>query len=191
MTRHAIRPTVRWARHHPRRALRIGLVTGSAIRMTSKVAYAKRHAGRVAELLKRAATDRRIHVETRRARADASRAARRVRRVGVTGALTDKRVARELRRASRHASKAAHLAVRPRRHHRTRTAANTLVGTGVLAGAAYGGWKTYSPAPESGRTVTPKITRPPSPRPRNLPRERGRGASRSSRSSVRERGSHA
>ena len=150
MTRYALRPTIRSARHHPRRALRIGLLTGSAIRMTSKVAHAKRHADRAAEPLKRAATDHKIHVETRRARADASRAARRVRRVGVTGALTDKRVARELRHATRHASKAAHLAVRPRRHHRARTAAITLVGTGMLAGAAYGGWKTYSPPPESG-----------------------------------------
>lgn len=150
MTRHAIRPIIRSARHHPRRALRIGLLTGSAVRMTTKIGYAKHHADRVAEPLKRAATDRRIHVETRRARADASRAARRVRRVGVTGALTDKRVARELRHATRHASKAAHLAVRPRRHHQTRTAAITLVGTGILAGVAYGGWKTYSPPPESG-----------------------------------------
>ncbi len=149
MTRHAIRPTIRWARHHPRRALRIGLLTGSAIRWTTTVADARRHAGRVAEPLQRAATDRRIHVETRRAKADASRAAHRVRRVGLTGALTDKRVARELRHATRHASRAAHLAVRPRRHHRTRTAAITLVGSGVLAGAAYGGWKTYSAPPES------------------------------------------
>jgi hypothetical protein len=88
-------------------------------------------------------------METRRAKADASRAAHRVRRVGLTGALTDKRVARELRHATRHASKAAHLAVRPRRHHRARTAGITLVGTGMLAGAAYGGWKTYSAQPES------------------------------------------
>ncbi len=47
-------------------------------------------------------------------------------------------------------SKAARLAVNPRRHHRTTTAAITLVGTGMLAGAAYGGWKTYSPPPELG-----------------------------------------
>jgi hypothetical protein len=141
--------TIRSIQHHPRRALRIGLLTGSALRMTTRAAYAKRHAGRLAEPLKRAATDPKVHAETRRATADASRAAHRVRRVGPTRALTDKRVARRLRHATHHASTAAHLAVHPPRRHRARTTTITLLGTGMLAGAAYGGWKTYSPRSES------------------------------------------
>lgn len=150
MTRHAILPTIRWARHHPRRALRIRLLTGSANGMTTKIAHATGNAGRVAGPLKRAATDPQIHAETHRARADASRAAHRVHRIGVTVALTDRRVARHLRDAIRHVSKAAHLTIHPHRRRRTRTAAITLVGTGILAGAAYAGWKTYSPRPETG-----------------------------------------
>jgi hypothetical protein len=142
--------TIRSVQHHPRRALRIGLLTGSALRMTTNAAYAKWHTGPLAEPLKRVATDPKVHAETRRATADASRAAHRLRRVGPTRALTDKRVARRLRHATRHASTAAHLVVHPPRRHRARTTTITLLGTGVLAGAAYGGWKTYSPRPEFG-----------------------------------------
>jgi hypothetical protein len=92
--------------------------------------------------------DRKVGVESRRAAKDASRAARRAKRVGVAKALTDKRVARDLRRATQHASKAASLAVAQRRR-RVRTTAVLVVGTGALAGAAYGGWRKYSGSPES------------------------------------------
>ena len=142
--------TIRSVEHHPRRALRIGRLIGSALRMTTQAAYAKWHAGQLAEPLKRAATDPKVLAETRRATADASRAAHRVRRIGPTRALTDKRVARRLRHATRHASTAAHLAVHTPRRRRARATTITLLGTGMLAGAAYGGWKTYSPRSESG-----------------------------------------
>jgi hypothetical protein len=101
-----------------------------------------------------------VRVESRRAAKDASRAAERVKRVGVAKALSDKRVARDLRRATEHASKAASLAVAQRRR-RVGTTAVLVVGTGALAGAAYGGWRKYSGSPESadaGETLDAPVT---------------------------------
>ncbi len=105
---------------------------------TLRPAHGRQH--HVLHLGRRAAVDPKVHTETRRARRDALHAAKRIRRVGVTRAVTDKHVARDLRRASHHASRAAHFAVRP-----ARTKTVTLLGAGVFAAVAYGGWKSYSP----------------------------------------------
>jgi hypothetical protein len=155
VNRHAIIVTLRPVHREPGRAARLDLLFGSARRMTTRAARAKRNAIQLTEPLKRAATDPKVHAETRRARADALRAARRARRVGATNALSDKHVSRGLRHATRHASRAAHLAVHPRRRHAVRTTTATLLGTGMLAAAAYGGWKTHSPrsASTTGRRI--------------------------------------
>jgi hypothetical protein len=110
-----------------------------------KVAEARQQALKVAEPARRAATDIRVHSETRRARGNAVRAAHRVQRIGVTRSLTDKQVARHLRRATHHATRAANLAVNPSRH-RVRKTSIVVLGTGALAGAAYAGRKKYASA---------------------------------------------
>jgi hypothetical protein len=103
--------------------------------------------GQAVGTARRVATDQNVHAELQRAIVDASHAARRAQRVGPTKALSDKRLARQLRRASRHASKAATLAVHPRRN-RLRRGALMLVGSGAVAGAAYGGWRRRAAPPE-------------------------------------------
>ena len=82
-------------------------------------------------------SDHKVHAETRRARADALHAARRVQRIGVASALTDKRVARKLRHATHHASRAASLSISSPRRHRVRNTSIAVVAAGTLAGAAY------------------------------------------------------
>ncbi len=138
---------LRYARRHPRRALRIGVLGSSLVARRIKVAEIRRQALRLAEPARRAATDIRVHSETRRARGNAVRAAHRVQDIGVTRALTDKQVARNLRRATQHASRAANLAVNPSRH-RVRKTSIVVLGTGALAGAAYAGRRKYASAPD-------------------------------------------
>jgi len=82
-------------------------------------------------------SDHKVHAETRRARADALHAARRVQRIGVASALTDKRVARKLRHATHHASRAASLSISSPSRHRVRNTSIAVVAAGTLAGAAY------------------------------------------------------
>jgi hypothetical protein len=113
-----------------------------------KVAEARQQALKVAEPARRAATDIRVHSETRRARGNAVRAAHRVQRIGVTRALTVNQVARNLRRATHHATRAANLAVNPSRH-RVRKTSIVVLGTGALAGAAYAGRKKYASAADA------------------------------------------
>jgi hypothetical protein len=139
---------VRYARRHPRRALRIGVLGSSLLARRVRIAETKRQALRVAEPARRAATDIRVHSETRRARGNALRAAHRVQRIGVTRALTDKQVARNLRRATHHASRAANLAVNPSRH-RVRKTSIVVLGTGAIAGAAYAGRRKYAATPDA------------------------------------------
>ena len=124
---------LRFARRHPIRAMRLGTMAMEGRRRTLLVVVPVR----------RAMTDPKVHAETRRATAEARRAALRVQRVGIANALTDRQVARKLRRASGHVSRAASLAVRPPRH-RARNATLLVVGAGVLAGVAYGGREKYS-----------------------------------------------
>jgi hypothetical protein len=138
---------VRYARRHPRRAFRIGVLGSSLLARRIKIAETRRQALKVAEPARRAATDFRVHSETRRARGNAVRAAHRVQRIGVTRALTDKQVARNLRRATHHASRAANLAVNPSRH-RVKKTSIVVLGTGALAGAAYAGRRKYASSPD-------------------------------------------
>ena len=79
--------------------------------MMSTRKSSRRRAQQLAEPARRAVSDHKVHAETRRARADALHAARRVQRIGVASALTDKRVARKLRHATHHASRAASLSI--------------------------------------------------------------------------------
>jgi hypothetical protein len=104
----------RLVRRHPHRAVGMGLITA-----------------------RRAASDHKVRAETRRARADALHAARRVQRIGMASALTDKRVARKLRHATHHASRAASLSISSPRRHRVRNTSIVVVAAGTLAGAAY------------------------------------------------------
>ncbi len=147
MNRRLTTYSVRYARRHPRRALRIGVLGSTLLARRIRVAEARQQALKVAEPARRAATDLRVHSETRRARGNAVRAAHRVQRIGVTRALTDKQVARNLRRATHHASRAANLAVNPSRH-RIRKTSIVVLGTGALAGAAYAGRRRYASAPD-------------------------------------------
>jgi hypothetical protein len=150
---------VRYARRHPRRAFRIGVLGSSLLARRIKLAETRQQALKVAEPARRAATDLRVHSETRRARGNAVRAAHRVQRIGVTRALTDKQVARNLRRATHHASRAANLAVNPSRH-RVRKTSIVVLGTGAIAGAAYAGRRKYTSAadpwtdPQGDETTT-------------------------------------
>jgi hypothetical protein len=114
----------------------MGLITVSALRSIN-AADARRRARHLAKPAKRAASDRKVHAETRQAKADALHAARRVQRIGVTSALTDKRVARKLRHATHHASRAASLSISSPRRHPFRNTTIAVVAAGTLAGAAY------------------------------------------------------
>ena len=126
----------RLLRRHPRRAVGMGPITVSALRSIN-AAGARRRAQQLAEPARRAVSDHKVHAETRRARADALHAARRVQRIGVASALTDKRVARKLRHATHHASRAASLSISSPRRHRVRNTSIVVVAAGTLAGAAY------------------------------------------------------
>jgi hypothetical protein len=126
----------RLVRRHPRRAVGMGLMTVSALRSIT-AADARRRAQHLTEPAMRAVSDRKVHSETRRARADALHAAHRVQRIGVASALTDKRVARKLRHATHHASRAASLSIGSARRHRVRNTTIAVVAAGTLAGAAY------------------------------------------------------
>ena len=114
----------------------MGLITVSALRSIN-AADARRRARHLAKPAKRAASDRKVHAETRQAKADALHAARRVRRIGVASALTDKQVARKLRHATHHASRAASLSISSPRRHPFRNTTIAVVAAGTLAGAAY------------------------------------------------------
>ena len=96
-----------------------------------------RRAQHLAGPTRRAVSDRKVHAETRRAKADALHAAHRVQRIGVASALSDKRVARKLRHATHHASRAASLSIGSPRGHRVRNTTIAVAAAGTLAGAAY------------------------------------------------------
>jgi hypothetical protein len=136
MSTHITTQGARLVRRHPRRAVSMGLITVSALRSIN-AADARRRARHLAKPAKRAASDRKVHAETRQAKADALHAARRVQRIGVTSALTDKRVARKLRHATHHASRAASLSISSPRRHPFRNTTIAVVAAGTLAGAAY------------------------------------------------------
>ena len=136
MSKHITTQGARLVRRHPRRAVSMGLITVSALRSIN-AADARRRAQHLAQPARRAVSDRKVHAETRRARADALHAAHRVQRIGVASALTDKRVARKLRHATHHASRAASLSISSPRRHRVRNTTIAVVAAGTLAGAAY------------------------------------------------------
>ncbi|HEX5195787.1 MAG TPA: hypothetical protein VFW26_01105 [Gaiellales bacterium] len=136
MSTHITTQGARLVRRHPRRAVSMGLITVSALRSIN-AADARRRARHLAKPAKRAASDRKVHAETRQAKDDALHAVRRVQRIGVASALTDKRVARKLRHATHHASRAASLSISSPRRHPFRNTTIAVVAAGTLAGAAY------------------------------------------------------
>jgi hypothetical protein len=122
-----------WAvRRHPRRLLRVALLVA---RHRKGLATARR----VMELpgmVREAAADPAAQSEARLAMSAISRAADRVRELGIAEALADKEVIDHLRRATAHASNATSAVTPPPRRRRaaTRPAAIT-VGACLLAGA--------------------------------------------------------
>jgi hypothetical protein len=112
----------RLVRRHPRRAVSIGLFTVSALRSIN-AADARRRAQHLAKPATRVVRDRKVHAETRQAKADALHAAQRVQRIGLASALT--------------ASRAASLSIGSPRRHRLRNTTIAVVAAGALAGAAY------------------------------------------------------
>jgi hypothetical protein len=149
LTRYATRMAVR----HPRRAVKFGLFSAAVLRSTHKARDRGRYLVVVAEPMKRAATDRRVHRESRRAGADAASAFRRVGEVGIVDAMSDRRVARKLSRATQHASRAVVFSVTPPPQHRKRNAALVAIGVGgitagVLAARRTSNGSAVAPAPE-------------------------------------------
>jgi len=128
------------ASRHPTRVMKMGLLAGRHPRRTVKIFEITRQANRMKEPVKRAATDRRVRKEARRASENATRAARRVQQVGFANALNDRKVARYSKRATDHATKAANLATNPPAN-RMRKVTVVVLGTSELAGVAYGGWR--------------------------------------------------
>src|SRR5262249_20909010 len=128
--RYALKQAVR----HPRRAMKIGLLA----------AKTRRNIRVVTDPARRAATDKRVRAETRRAQEHAMRARRRAAKIGMARALSDRRVARSMRRASEHASKAANLAVNPKPSHKVRNAVLVVVGAGTASAAAVTSWRMRS-----------------------------------------------
>ena len=155
LTRYATRMAVR----HPRRAVKLGLLTTAVLRSTRKDRGRGRYLIVVAEPMKRAATDRRVHRESRRAGSDAAAAFRRVGEVGVVEAMNDRRVARKLSRATRHASKAVVFSVAPPAQHRKRNAALVALGVGgITAGVLAARRSPSSPVPTPDAPDVPEVS---------------------------------
>jgi hypothetical protein len=118
----------------------------------------------VAQPVKRAATDRRVHRESRRAGADAAAAFRRVGEVGIVEAMNDRRVARKLTRATHHASKAVVYSVTPAPQHRKRNAALVALGVGgITAGVLAARRSPSSQVPTPDPPDVPEVSDYPDP----------------------------
>ena len=139
---------IRLVSRHPGHAMRMGMMAGRHPRRTMMIVELTRRANRMKDPVKRAATDRRVRKEARRASENATLAARRVQQVGFANALNDRKVARYSRRATDHATKAANLAANPPAS-RLRKVTVVVLGTGALAGVAYGGWRRTAAAREA------------------------------------------
>jgi hypothetical protein len=123
---------LRYAAHHPRRTIRIGIMTHAILGM-NKARGATQHAGAAVEPVRRAALDRRVHRESQRAARHATRGLRRAQQIGTASALQDRRVRRQLQLAQKHATRAARFTVAPPRHRARRVV--VIVG-GLGIGAA-------------------------------------------------------
>jgi hypothetical protein len=122
-----------WAlRRHPRRLLRIALL----VARHRKALATGRRVMDIPGIVREAATDPAAQSEARLALSAISRAANRVREVGMAEALVDEEVIDHLRRAITHVSNTTSAAAPPHRRRRavTRPAA-VAVGAGFLAGA--------------------------------------------------------
>jgi len=109
---------------------------------------------RLVEPVKRVATDRQVHRQSRRAAADVAGAIRRAGRVGIADAMTDRRVACGLRRAGRHASRALVLTIAPPPSHKKRNAAIVALGVGGITAGAIAARHSFQPAGETPTPVT-------------------------------------
>ena len=150
ITRYATRMAVR----HPRRAIKLGLFTTAVLR-SSRKARDGRYLVVVTEPVKRAATDRRVHRESRRAGRDAVSAFRRASELGIVDAMGDRRVARKLNKASQHATRAVVYSVTPQTQHRKRNAALVALGVGGVAAGVIAARRTPTSA-----VATPDVDMP-------------------------------
>jgi len=133
MQRQLITYGSRYAVRHPLRAVRMGLLASALLKSANAASAGRERVSGAADPLRRAAGDRRVRRESRRARAHAAAALRRTERIGVINALDDRRVARRVRRARRHGAKAVALSVRRPRRHRLRNVVVFGAGAGAVA----------------------------------------------------------
>lgn len=135
---------IRKLRGKPRRSLRIELFASPILAARLRAAKVREQTSQLVEPARRAATDRRVHRETYRAKRHASCALHRARRIGVAKALTDKRVSRNLNRSVSHAAHAASVALNQTPRHRVRNTTLVVAGAGAASVAAYGGWSRFT-----------------------------------------------
>ena len=143
---------IRSASRHRRRTAQIGLLTTTVL---SRGAHARGHYRGLADPVRRAATDRRVHRQSRRAAADVAGAVRRAGRVGIADAMTDRRVATGLRKAGRHASRALALTISPPPSHKKRNTAIVALGIGGATAGAIVAKRRFQPAGQTPPTPTP------------------------------------
>jgi hypothetical protein len=138
-------------RGHPRKALWAGRFAAHNWKTTLLVIQTSRRVSKLGPHASRAAHDRRVRREAKRAAADASNAVRRAQAIGVARALDDKRFAKNVRSAGTHAGKATHRAIHPPSEHRLRNGAMAILGASIAAGGALYGWnrKTHDAAATS------------------------------------------
>jgi hypothetical protein len=124
---------LRYAGRHPRRTIRIGVMTSP---IAKRIAKAKaRHYARAAMMpAKRAARDHRVHRESQLALKHVVQGLTRAEHVGAGKAFDDRRVKRELQRAAQHATRAARFTITPPPRLSARRKA--LIATGVGVGTA-------------------------------------------------------
>jgi hypothetical protein len=139
-------------------------LTSAVLRSSRKARGQGRYLVVVAKPMKRAATDRRVHRESRRAGADAAAAFRRVGEVGIVEAMNDRRVARKLSGATHHASKAVVFSVTPAPQHRKRNAALVALGVGgITAGVLAARRSPSSTVPTPDAPDVPEVSDYPDP----------------------------
>ena len=134
---------LRTVRRHPRAVLRAIVFASRHQRRVGRIARGGWQVRRRARDAAQIATDANARAETRLAVSELARAARRVRNLGVAGALEDRRFAEQLHRVSRHASNAVAVG-RPRQRRPAARAAAIAVGVGAVSGAVYAGWRICS-----------------------------------------------
>lgn len=139
MRRQVTKYTIRMARRHPQKALKVAKFAGRHRKGIAGTIQASRKANQVVALLKETAAQPKVQAEVRAAVAELSTAAARARKLGPIRALDDKKVAKGLGKAGSHAKAAWSQSGRRKRGH---FGGRALLGFSAIA-VSYGSWRAF------------------------------------------------